>query len=143
MRYLAVSTLWSRLLTSSSLFSNQIKLTFRFSSSFLHIISSEPAPDPENQEDYEEESFELSERENRANNNNTPDIGKLSQMEYYSPYVKAEARFNTPWMIRIFDFCLSLFVCLTPQGDFCCSSGANMKKKTGPKKLHIYSYALE
>lgn len=57
--------------------------------------SSEPPKDAEGQEDYEEESFEFSERENRANNNNTPDIAKLSQMEYYSTYGKSTGRFST------------------------------------------------
>lgn len=56
---------------------------------------SEPPQDTESQEDYEEESFEFSERENRANNNNTPDIAKLSQMEYYSTYGKGAGRFST------------------------------------------------
>lgn len=56
---------------------------------------SEPAQDPEGQEDFEEESFEFSERENRANNNNTPDIAKLSQMEYYNTYGKGAGRFST------------------------------------------------
>ncbi|KAK9516705.1 hypothetical protein VZT92_024623 [Zoarces viviparus] len=54
-----------------------------------------PPKDTEGQEDYEEESFEFSERENRANNNNTPDIAKLSQMEYYSTYGKGTGRFST------------------------------------------------
>lgn len=54
--------------------------------------SSEPPQDTEGQEDYEEESFEFSERENRANN--TPDIAKLSQMEYYSTYGKGTGRFS-------------------------------------------------
>lgn len=55
---------------------------------------SEPPQDPEGQEDFEEESFEFSERENRANNNNTPDIAKLSQMEYYNTYGKGTGRFS-------------------------------------------------
>lgn len=56
----------------------------------------EPPQETEGQEDYEEESFEFSERENRANNNNTPDVAKLSQMEYYSTYGKSAGRFSTP-----------------------------------------------
>uniref|UniRef100_A0AAQ4QBN5 Zinc finger protein 710 n=1 Tax=Gasterosteus aculeatus aculeatus TaxID=481459 RepID=A0AAQ4QBN5_GASAC len=59
------------------------------------IDGHEPPKDAEGQEDYEEESFEFSERENRANNNNTPDIAKLSQMEYYSTYGKSTGRFST------------------------------------------------
>lgn len=58
-------------------------------------LSLEPPQDTEGQEDYEEESFEFSERENRANNNNTPDVAKLSQMEYYSTYGKGAGRFST------------------------------------------------
>lgn len=64
-----------------------------FVSSF--VPSSEPPQETEGQEDYEEESFEFSERENRANNTNTPDISKLSQMEYYSTFGKGAGRFNT------------------------------------------------
>ena len=48
----------------------------------------------EGQEDYDEDSFEFSERENRASNN-TPDIAKLSEMEYYSSYGKGAPRYNT------------------------------------------------
>ncbi|XP_018519663.1 zinc finger protein 710a isoform X2 [Lates calcarifer] len=59
------------------------------------IDGQEPPQETEGQEDYEEESFEFSERENRANNNNTPDIAKLSQMEYYSTYGKGAGRFST------------------------------------------------
>ncbi|CAB1443853.1 unnamed protein product [Pleuronectes platessa] len=59
------------------------------------IDGHEPPQDTEGQEDYEEESFEFSERENRANNNNTPDIAKLSQIEYYSTYGKGAGRFST------------------------------------------------
>ncbi|KAM6961443.1 zinc finger protein 710a isoform 2-T2 [Aplochiton taeniatus] len=54
----------------------------------------DPPQDIESQEDYEEESFEFSERENRASNN-TPDIAKLSEMEYYSSYGKGAGRYNT------------------------------------------------
>lgn len=64
-------------------------------------LFSEPPQDTESQEDYEEESFEFSERENRANNNNTPDIAKLSQMEYYSTYGKGAGRFSTAWIIKM------------------------------------------
>ena len=52
----------------------------------------------EGQEDYDEDSFEFSERENRASNN-TPDIAKLSEMEYYSSYGKGAARYNTAWIL--------------------------------------------
>ncbi|XP_061678736.1 zinc finger protein 710-like isoform X2 [Syngnathoides biaculeatus] len=55
----------------------------------------EPPQDTEGPEEYQEESFEFSERENRASNNNannTPDISKLSPMEYYSAYGKGAAR---------------------------------------------------
>uniref|UniRef100_A0A3P9JLA9 Zinc finger protein 710 n=1 Tax=Oryzias latipes TaxID=8090 RepID=A0A3P9JLA9_ORYLA len=52
----------------------------------------EPPQEAEGHEDYEEESLEFSERENRANNNNTPDVAKLSQMEYYG---KSAGRFST------------------------------------------------
>lgn len=62
---------------------------------YLYPPSSEPPQETEGQEDYEEESFEFSERENRANNTNTPDISKLSQMEYYSTFGKGAGRFNT------------------------------------------------
>ncbi|XP_054631803.1 zinc finger protein 710a isoform X2 [Dunckerocampus dactyliophorus] len=58
----------------------------------------EPPQDAEGQENYEEESFEFSERENRANTTtttNTPDIAKLSQMEYYSAYGKGAGRCST------------------------------------------------
>lgn len=58
------------------------------------FLSSEPPQETEGQEDYEEENFEFSERENRANNN-TSDISKLSQMEYYSTYGKGAGRFST------------------------------------------------
>lgn len=62
---------------------------------FLSLfLSSEPPQDTESQEDYEEESFEFSERENRANNN-TPDVAKLSQMEYYGTYGKGAGRFSS------------------------------------------------
>lgn len=56
-------------------------------------LSLEPPQDAEGQEDYEEESFEFSERENRANNN-TPDVAKLSPMEYYGAYGKGTGRFS-------------------------------------------------
>lgn len=62
---------------------------------FLSLsLSLEPPQDAEGQEDYEEESFEFSERENRANNN-TPDVAKLSQMEYYGTYGKGTGRFSS------------------------------------------------
>ncbi|XP_029910211.1 zinc finger protein 710a isoform X2 [Myripristis murdjan] len=58
-------------------------------------LEGQEAPqDIESQEDYEEESFEFSERENRANNN-TPDIAKISEIEYYSSYGKGTGRYNT------------------------------------------------
>lgn len=72
------------------------RITFGVCSPF-----SEPPQDTEGQEEYEEESFEFSERENRANNNNTPDIAKLSQMEYYSTYGKGTGRFSTAWIIKM------------------------------------------
>ncbi|XP_077452076.1 zinc finger protein 710a isoform X2 [Stigmatopora argus] len=53
----------------------------------------EPPQDTAGQGDYDE-SFEFSERENRANNNTT-DISKLSQMEYYSNYGKGAGRCST------------------------------------------------
>lgn len=65
------------------------------------IEGQEPPQDPEGQEDFEEESFEFSERENRANNNNTPDISKLSQMEYYNTYAKGAVRFSTAWVNKL------------------------------------------
>ncbi|XP_077566387.1 zinc finger protein 710a [Stigmatopora nigra] len=52
----------------------------------------EPPQDTEGQVDYDE-SFEFSERQNRANN--TTDISKLSQMEYYSNYGKGAGRCST------------------------------------------------
>ncbi|KAM9502853.1 uncharacterized protein ACWYII_000408 isoform 1-T1 [Salvelinus alpinus] len=51
-------------------------------------------PDIENQEDYDEDNFEFSERENLASNN-TPDIAKLSELEYYSSYTKGAGRYKT------------------------------------------------
>lgn len=67
---------------------------------FLSLsLSLEPPQDAEGQEDYEEESFEFSERENRANNN-TPDVAKLSQMEYYGTYGKGTGRFSSTWIIK-------------------------------------------
>ncbi|XP_010894816.3 zinc finger protein 710a isoform X2 [Esox lucius] len=54
----------------------------------------EAPPDIEGQEDYDEENFEFSERENLASNN-TPDIAKLSEMEYYSSYSKGAGSYNT------------------------------------------------
>ncbi|KAM4553527.1 zinc finger protein 710a [Fundulus diaphanus] len=59
----------------------------------------EPPQETEAQEEYEEESFEFSERENRANNNNTPDVAKLSQMEYYSNYGKSAGRFSAAGIV--------------------------------------------
>ncbi|KAJ3596958.1 hypothetical protein NHX12_003358 [Muraenolepis orangiensis] len=53
----------------------------------------EAPQDMEGQEDYDEDSFEFSERENRASNN-TPDIAKLSELEYYSSYGKGVARYH-------------------------------------------------
>ncbi|XP_062317608.1 zinc finger protein 710a isoform X1 [Osmerus eperlanus] len=58
------------------------------------IEEQETPADMEGQEDYEEESFEFSERENLASNN-TPDIAKLSEIEYYSSYGKGAGRYNT------------------------------------------------
>lgn len=67
-------------------------ITFLFF--FLSLsLSLEPPQDAEGQ-DYEEESFEFSERENRANNN-TPDVAKLSPMEYYGTYGKGAGRFSS------------------------------------------------
>ncbi|XP_035647027.1 zinc finger protein 710-like isoform X1 [Oncorhynchus keta] len=54
----------------------------------------EAPPDIENQEDYNEENLEFSERENLASIN-TPDIAKLSELEYYSSYTKGAGRYNT------------------------------------------------
>lgn len=48
----------------------------------------------EGQEDYEEEGFEFSERENLANNN-AQDLSKLAEMAYYG-YGKAAARYSLP-----------------------------------------------
>lgn len=63
---------------------------------FLSLLPlAEPPQETEVQEDFDEESFEFSERENRANNNNTPDIAKLSPMEYYGTYGKGTGRFST------------------------------------------------
>ncbi|XP_053741613.1 zinc finger protein 710a isoform X1 [Synchiropus splendidus] len=58
------------------------------------IEGQEPPQDPEAPEDYEE-SFDFSERENRANNTNTPDVAKISQVEYYSTYGKGAGRCST------------------------------------------------
>ncbi|XP_061750794.1 zinc finger protein 710a isoform X1 [Nerophis ophidion] len=58
----------------------------------------EPPQDAESQENYEEESFEFSQRENRAinnNNTNTTGVAKVSPMEYYSTYGKGTARCST------------------------------------------------
>ncbi|XP_028814639.1 LOW QUALITY PROTEIN: zinc finger protein 710a [Denticeps clupeoides] len=51
-------------------------------------------PDMEGQEEYEEESFEFSERENLASNN-AQEMGKLAELAYYS-YSKAATRYSTP-----------------------------------------------
>lgn len=70
-------------------------------SDFLVFFPSiEPAQEPEGQEDYEEESFEFSERENRANNQTSPDMAKRSQMEYYGTYGKGTGRFSNTWIIK-------------------------------------------
>lgn len=61
---------------------------------FFFLPSLEAAQEPEGQEDYEEESFEFSERENRANNQTLPDMAKRSQMEYYGTYGKGTGRFS-------------------------------------------------
>uniref|UniRef100_A0A4W4GHV7 Zinc finger protein 710 n=2 Tax=Electrophorus electricus TaxID=8005 RepID=A0A4W4GHV7_ELEEL len=50
-------------------------------------------PDMDGQEDYEEESFDYSERENLASNN-AQDLAKLAEMGYYN-YAKAAARYTT------------------------------------------------
>ncbi|XP_076847222.1 zinc finger protein 710a isoform X2 [Brachyhypopomus gauderio] len=50
-------------------------------------------PDLEGQEDYEEESFDYSERENLASNN-AQDLAKLAEMGYFN-YAKAAARYTT------------------------------------------------
>ncbi|KAL0168169.1 hypothetical protein M9458_036391, partial [Cirrhinus mrigala] len=50
-------------------------------------------PDAEGQEDYEEESFDYSERENLASNN-AQDLAKLAKISYYN-YTKVAARYNT------------------------------------------------
>lgn len=58
----------------------------------------EHAQDTEGQEDYEE-NFDFSERENRANINNsgnTAEINKLSSMEYYGTYGKSMGRYSLP-----------------------------------------------
>ncbi|XP_065139195.1 zinc finger protein 710a isoform X1 [Paramisgurnus dabryanus] len=56
----------------------------------------EALPDTEGHEDYEEESFDYSERENLASNNSTTtqDMAKLAKMGYYN-YTKVAARYNT------------------------------------------------
>lgn len=53
----------------------------------------ETLPDMEGQEDYEEESFDYSERENLASNN-AQDLAKLAELGYYN-YAKAAARYAT------------------------------------------------
>lgn len=68
--------------------------TMSFIECSISLPLSEPPQETEGQEEYEDESFEFSERENRANNNNTPDVAKLSQMEYYSNYGKSAGRFS-------------------------------------------------
>lgn len=62
------------------------------------IEEPETPTDMEGQEDYEEDGFEFSERENLASNN-TPDIAKLSEIEYYSSFGKGAGRYNTAWII--------------------------------------------
>lgn len=52
-------------------------------------------PELEGQEEYEEESFEFSERENLAGNN-ARDLSKLTEMAYYG-YGKTAARYALPW----------------------------------------------
>lgn len=59
----------------------------------LQFISSDTLPDVESQEDYEEESFDYSERENLASNN-AQDMAKLAKISYYN-YTKVPARYNT------------------------------------------------
>ncbi|KAG5273160.1 hypothetical protein AALO_G00148330 [Alosa alosa] len=51
-------------------------------------------PEMEGQDDYEEEGFEFSERENLASNN-AQDLSKLAEMAYYG-YGKAAARYSLP-----------------------------------------------
>lgn len=55
--------------------------------------SSDALPDAEGQEDYEEESFDYSERENLASNN-AQDLAKLAKISYYN-YTKVASRYNT------------------------------------------------
>uniref|UniRef100_A0A3Q2XYH6 Zinc finger protein 710 n=1 Tax=Hippocampus comes TaxID=109280 RepID=A0A3Q2XYH6_HIPCM len=59
-----------------------------------HGIADGAAEDTQAPRDYEVESFEFGERENRANDN-TGDAAKLSQMEYYGTYAKGAARCST------------------------------------------------
>lgn len=61
--------------------------------------SLEPAQEAEGQENYEE-SFEFSERENRVNNQTSPDMAKRSPMEYYSTYGKGTGRLSNTWIIK-------------------------------------------
>lgn len=58
--------------------------------------SSDVLPDAEGHDDYEEESFDYSERENLASNNSatTQDLAKLAKMSYYN-YTKVAARYST------------------------------------------------
>ncbi|XP_046720170.1 zinc finger protein 710a isoform X2 [Silurus meridionalis] len=55
--------------------------------------SHDSQPGMEGQEDYEEDSFDYSERENLASNN-TQDLAKLAEMSYYN-YTKAAAYYAT------------------------------------------------
>ncbi len=57
------------------------------------ISSSDALPDAEGQEDYEEESFDYSERENLASNK-AQDLAKLNKISYYN-YTKVASRYNT------------------------------------------------
>ncbi|XP_051916356.1 zinc finger protein 710-like [Hippocampus zosterae] len=54
----------------------------------------EPPQDAEAPRDYEEESFEFGERQDRANGN-AGDAAQLSQMEYYATYAKGAAPCST------------------------------------------------
>lgn len=61
------------------------------------IDGHEPPQETESQE-YEEESFDFNERENRTNNT-TPDVAKLSQMEYYGNFGKSAGRFSAAGIV--------------------------------------------
>lgn len=58
------------------------------------VCPSDALPELEGQEEYEEESFEFSERENMAANNGQ-DLNKLAEMAYYG-YGKQAARYSMP-----------------------------------------------